>query len=141
MVILNCPGNSAAYYHHAGFPSNFMPADYRIMEMVNHDFGLLTNGIIVGFDITAQLLLGFFGIKFRVVFDGFDEFVITVYRSIILENIKNKTFLNCLFHRIAVEWPMFNRIAFGKWLAENLKGFVFRRRGEGKIAGITQHFA
>ncbi len=90
---------------------------------------------------TAQLLVGLLDVEFGVVLDGLNKFIVALDGCIMGQYIQDKTFLNGLFHCVAVERAMFHRAV---WLrngfTKQLQGFILRGSGEGKVAGIGQEF-
>ena len=111
--------------------------------MIDHDFGLGANGVIMAFDILTQLFRRLLGVKLRVVFGLGDQVVVGIDRGVILKHVEDEPFLDGLLHGVAVKGAMLNlpfRVG-RKGFAEDFERLVFRRRGEGEITGVLQHFA
>jgi len=60
-----------------------------VVEVFYDDFSFLGDWVFVAFDKCFECFLSFFLVKEGVIFDSFDEFVVTFYRGVILENIED----------------------------------------------------
>ena len=58
MIVLDGPLDAAGDHHRPRLAADLVQADHLLMEMIDHDFGLESNGVIMGFHIAAQFLLG-----------------------------------------------------------------------------------
>ena len=71
--------------------------------MIDHDFCLEANGMVMILNVLPQFLPGAARVEFGVVFYGFDEAVVTVDGRVVSEHIHNEALLNGLLHGVTVE--------------------------------------
>ena len=65
--ILDGPLDTVGDDHGPGLAADLAMADDLLMEMLDHDLGLLADGVLVGFHVAPQLLLGLLGVETRIV--------------------------------------------------------------------------
>ena len=106
IIVLYTPGNTGGYYHCAGLTADFPLGNDLFMEMLHHHGSLFPDGIAIALHKAAKFFLRTLLIKHRIIFNCFHQFVEAVDRGIVLKHIQNKALLNCLLHRIHVEWPV-----------------------------------
>ena len=134
--------NVTADNHCTCFSLYFSGGNDLVVEVFYDDFSFLGDWVFVAFDKCFECFLSFFLVKEGVIFDSFDEFVVTFYRGVILENIEDEVFLNGLFHCVGVEGFVFCcSIRSGIRCSEEFKSFIFGGGGEGEVACIGKHFA
>ena len=140
MEVLDGAHDAAGNDHRARLPADFLLGDDLVVEVVHHDFCLLTNGVRVSLNIGFELALRFFVVEFGVVFYGLDEVVITMIRRVVSQHVEDETFLDGLLHCVAVERTVLDgpvRLWVG--FTEDFEGLVFGRRGERKVARVGKH--
>ena len=108
------------------------------MEMLNHHFCFLCDGIRITFYKGTQLLLRSLLVEHRVILHRLHEFIVAGNRCVVFQHVENEAFLNGLLHRVHVEWAMFYIVAILIRNTEGLQRFIFRSGCEGKVAGISQ---
>ena len=59
----------------------------------------------------------------------------------VIQYIQNESFLDSLFHGVAVERTVLDLIAFHVRLTENLQSLVLRGSGECEVTGIGEHLS
>ena len=106
------------------------------MKMFHHHRCFFGDYIRITFHESAQFLLCTLFIKHRIILDLFGNLIPAVNSSIILQDIQNKTFLNCLFHSVDMERPMFYFSIFFIRCTKQFFCFIFRCCGKSKVAGI-----
>ena len=96
---------------------------------------------------SAEQLLGFFIIIFRIILNTFCQFIITFICRIVRQHIKNKSFFNSLFHTIKMEWMEFsvfvqNRITIfiNNKCAKSFQCLVLWSCCKCKIRTVCTHF-
>ena len=112
-IILDCPLDPAGDHHGPRLTANFPLANHLFVKVIDHDFGFEPDGIFVGFDIPAQFLLRSAGIELRITLDLLDQLVIAHDRRVVLQYIQDKSFLDGLFHGVAMEWAVFDLLSLG----------------------------
>ena len=63
-------------------------------------------------DVAPQLFGRALGVEFRVGLDRLDEPVVAVDRRVVAQHVQDETFLDRLLHRVAVERPVLDLVAF-----------------------------
>ena len=101
---------------------------HLLVEVVDHDFGLQADGVLVVFDVSAQLLPGPLGVELRIVSRRLDQPVIAVYRRVMLQHVDDEVFLNRLLHGVDVEGDVPGLISVGNRRPEYLQRLVLGRR-------------
>ena len=141
IIVFHTARNARCYNHRPGLSSNFAFSNYLFVEMLHHHSSLFRNSIFAAFNETAKFFLRPLFVKHWVVLDSFHQLIKTVNGCVILKHIQNKTFLDCLLHRVDMEWPVLDVIAVLIRNAESFKRLIFRRSGKGKVAGIAKQLA
>ena len=65
--ILDDTVNPAGHHHGARRSADFAMGLHLVVEMIDHDLRLLSNGMVVGLDIASEFLLRPLGVELRVV--------------------------------------------------------------------------
>ncbi|MNN33357.1 hypothetical protein D3C81_1471150 [compost metagenome] len=124
--------------HALGLALKLFRRDHLLNKMLQHHLGFNVDGLLVAFDIGAELFLRFQRVKQRIVLNGLLNFVVAAVRGVVGQHIEDKALFNGLFHRVQVEG---REAAIGLLLAELLQRTVLRGGGEGEVRGIASHLA
>ena len=133
--------DAAGHHHRPCLAADFVLGEHLLVEVIDHDFRLLADGVLVRFDVPAQLLLRLLGVELGIVLHRLGQPVVALHRRVVLEHVENETLLDGLLHRVAVERPMLDHIALRPGLAEDFQRLVLWRGGEREVAGVGQHLA
>ena len=76
--------------HRSCLAADLVLPDYPVVEVVDHDFGLGSDGVLVTFDKATQFLLRLPGVELRIVLDGPGELVVARYRRVVGQYVQNK---------------------------------------------------
>ena len=110
------------------------------MEVVDHDLGLESDGVVVAFDITAEFPVRLLPVELGVALHLLDELVVALDRGVVPQHVQDEALLDRLFHGVAVEGPVLDRaVGLRLRLAEDLQRLVFWRSGEGEVARVREH--
>ena len=104
--VLDGPRNPARYHHRPRLSTDFTPRNHLLVEVIDHDFGLLPDRVVVAFDIAANLFARPVAVEFGVILDLFGNVVVTVDWRVALQYIQDEAFLNRLLHGVAVKGPV-----------------------------------
>ena len=140
VIVFDGAGDVARHDHGAGFAADLASGDHLIVKMFDDDTGLDADGNAVAFYKTAKSFLSALLVEERIVFNGLHQLVKAVIRGVVGQHIEDESLLNGLFHRVDVERAVFDFVPLQIRSSENLQRFVFRRGGEGEIAGVGEHF-
>ena len=127
--------------HGARLAAELAGRAHLFVEVVDHDFGLEADGVVMVFDVAAQLSGGAAGVELGVLLDRFDEAVVAVDRGVVRQHIHDEAFLDGLLHGVAVEGEVAGGIALGIGGAEDFECLVLGRGGEGEVAGVGQQLS
>ena len=103
MEISDRPLDTAGDHHRARLAADLVERDHLLLKMVDHDFGLQPDRMVMTFDVMPQLLVGALAIELGIVFDLLYELIVAVDRRVILQHIADEAFIDRLFHRVAME--------------------------------------
>jgi hypothetical protein len=103
MKILDRALDAARHHHRPRFATNLAQVYYLLMEMIHHNFGFEPDRVVMALDKVPKLLLGPLRIEFRIALDHLYELVVTINRSICLQDIKDESLVDCLLHGVGVE--------------------------------------
>ena len=131
----------AGHHHGAGLTADLLFGQHMVVKVVHHDLRLLGNGMLMAFDVTAELLFRLLDVKIRVVLHRLGQVVVTLHRGVVFEHIKDEAFIDGLLHGVAVKRAVFDHLTLRPGFAKDFQGFVLGRGGERKIAGIGEHLA
>ena len=140
-VILNGPLDPGGDDHGPRLAADLVQCQHLLVEMIDHDLGFQPDRMVVALDIMAQLLGRALGIELRVGINGLDQPVVTVDRRVVAQHVQDEPLLDRLLHRVTVKRPMLDPVVFGTGFAEHFQRLRLWRRGEGKIAGVGEHFS
>ena len=105
-----------------------------LQEVVEHDAGLLLDGVRGQIHIGGEQADGFLLFVFVVGGDGLDQLEVTLEGGVILEHVQNEVLFDGLAHGIDV---MGDELPVRVLVTEQLKRLVLGRGGEGKIGDVT----
>jgi hypothetical protein len=77
-------------HHRSRLPADQISCDHPLLEVIDRDLGLESNGVIVALDIAPKLLLGPFRVEFRIIVDGLDERVVALDWRIARDDLVRK---------------------------------------------------
>ncbi|OQC00633.1 MAG: hypothetical protein BWX80_03412 [Candidatus Hydrogenedentes bacterium ADurb.Bin101] len=129
--ILDGMQTAGSHHHRLCLAANLVHGE--LPEMLHYHLGLLGNVMGMQAHEPRQGLCRFTLVYLRVVFDGFDQPVVTLVGRIIPEHVQDKPLINGLAHAVQVERL---RLAVCAGLAEHLQRLVFRRCGKGEETDI-----
>ena len=82
--------DAVANDHGAGLASNFVECHHLFVEVVDHDFCLQPDGVVMAFNILPQFLLCALRVELGVVFNLLDKLVVAIDGRIALEDIEDE---------------------------------------------------
>ena len=108
--------------------------------MVNDDFGLCADCVLVALDVAAQAALGSLRVELGVVVDFLDEVEVTVDRGVVTEDVEDEAFLDGLLHGVAMERQVLDGVVWLRiWISEQFECLVLGRGREREVAGVGEH--
>src|SRR5207249_1578054 len=105
-------------HHRPRLTADLVKTDHLLMKVIDHDLGLLTDRMLVAFDVATKLLSGLLDVKLRITWNCLHQTIIAIDWRVILQHVDDEALFNRLLHRIAMEWSMFRLFAFRVWVAE-----------------------
>jgi hypothetical protein len=141
--IVDGPRDSIADNHRSRLAANLLPADDLQDEVIDHDLSFAANGLLMRFDIVANLLERTQLVVLRVILHRLGNVVVAFHWRVVGNYVEDASFLNRLLGGIGqflgrAELHLF---ADHRFRAEQLQRLRFRRGGKGEVAGIGQHSA
>ncbi len=135
-LVLHGVLDALAHHHRPRLASKLFFGDDRVVEVIDHDFGLLMDCMVVAPDIIAELLVGSTHVELGVLLDFLRQPAITVHRRVVFQHVHDEALLDGLFHGVTVEGA---ERTIGLAHAEEFEGLVLGSGGEGEVAGVGKH--
>ena len=92
--------DAARHDHGPRLPADPPQVVHLLVEVVDHDLRLQTDGVVVVLHVAAQLLPGPLGVELRVSLDRLDQAVVAVHRRVVLQHVDDEPLLDGLLHRV-----------------------------------------
>ena len=138
VVVADGALDAARHHHRPRLAPYLLQAGHLLMEVVDHDLCLETDGVVVVLDIAPQLLSGALLVELGVARHRLDQPVVAVHRRVMGQHVDDEALLDRLLHCVNMEGPVPDRAALGYGCAEDLERLVLGRGREGEVAGIAQ---
>ena len=136
-VVAHRPTDAARNHHCPRLPADPLPG-HLLVEVIHHDLGLQSDGVVVVLHVAPQLLARPLGVELRVALHGLDQPVVAAHRRVVRDHVDDEALLDGLLHRVGVEGPVLGVWVDGVLRAKDLQRLVLRRGREGEVAGVIQ---
>src|SRR5205814_1079925 len=103
MEVLNGPFDATRDDHGSRLAADLLESYHLLKEVIDHDFGLEPDRVLMALDIPPELLLRPLGVELGIALDGLHEPVVAVDGRVVLQNVEDEALVDCLLHRVGVE--------------------------------------